>query len=192
MLWGTLMSFDGSASLAAISGDARDRPHLRGVGDVVDGATIVAIEHGRVWVRREDRLEQLPAAGAPAHVSPLSAPGPAPSRLPVQAMADGSFAVDRAALRRDLPGVLDLLVAGTHVIPAFRDGALQGFKVLMKKGSPLESFGLQSGDILTAVNGERLTPQLVASLAARWLELPGAEVQVQRGGQSRTVVLRAR
>lgn len=107
-------------------------------------------------VAHEARWSLLPRE-APA------APPPAPSAPPGQGIREvgehayeiSSAEVDAAL---DRPGEL---ARQARVVPAFRDGTPQGFKLFaIQPGSLYERLGLQSGDVVRRINGMTLdTPE---------------------------------
>lgn len=145
-LVGVRLASEPGASTAVIAAEGGQR--VVGLGEPVrQGLRLAAVAPGHVVLEgdgREIRLslpgarDELPSAPAPA---PLPASNPASDVDPRQLLAE-------AGLR-----------------PRLRGGRLDGFTVIARgDGRALASAGLQSGDVLLAVNGESLTPERMTEL----------------------------
>ena len=117
----------------------------------------------------------LPGAAAPSPAVP--APLPAGAPVPDGSRVDPKQLFAEAGLR-----------------PRLRGGRLDGFTVIARgEGRTLRSAGLQSGDVLLAVNGQALTPERLTELGDL-LEAgrqPGASttLTLERGDTRHTITL---
>ncbi len=69
-------------------------------------------------------------------------------------------------------------------VPEMRDDKVVGLKMMIKPGSMLESFGLQSGDLVKSINGIDLTDPQKAMLAySRMRSDKSLSVVVERDGR---------
>lgn len=76
---------------------------------------------------------------------------------PVEARAPGEgMTVSRAELRASVKSS-DELLGRSKIVPEMRGNAIVGFKVNeVEAGSIIRKMGIQAGDVITAVNGQRL------------------------------------
>jgi general secretion pathway protein C len=77
------------------------------------------------------------------------------------------------------------LLMQARVVPAFRHGAAQGFKLFsIRPGSLYERIGLQNGDVMQRINGLSLDSVEQGLYAFQKLrESPRIELEVERNGQ---------
>ena len=148
-------------------------------GDVVLDAEVVAIERDAVVLRRGDSRQRLTM-----HEGPAIPYTPAAWVVP---MAANEFVVSRAEVMSKL-GDLYGLARGVQVVPAFRDGLPIGFRFArVSPDSPATTLGLESGDVIRAVNGQPLdSMQRLLSLVATLERTTQVELQVERAGQVQT------
>lgn len=149
-----------------------------GIGDSVrPGLRLHAVEATHVVLDGPAGLTRLalPGTAAPAPVVP--APLPAGAPVPDGSRVDPKQLFAEAGLR-----------------PRLRGGRLDGFTVIARgEGRTLRSAGLQSGDVLLAVNGQALTPERLTELGDL-LEAgrqPGASttLTLERGDTRHTITL---
>lgn len=77
------------------------------------------------------------------------------------------------------------------LLPRMRNGQPSGYQVVPKGGSDLlRAAGLQSGDVLLAVDGVVLTPERVGELPKELAASTAPEIRFERGGQVMTTRLR--
>lgn len=122
------------------------------------------------------------AAGAAAR-------GTAPDAWPgIVRRDDTHVEVSRAALDQLLADPM-VIARSARVVPAFRAGQPDGFKVFgIRRGSPLMALGLLDGDRLQAVNGEPVTgaDQLLAMIT-RARGTGRVELALVRNGQPQVI-----
>ncbi len=162
---------------AIIAGrDGRQRPFA--VGDEVAAGVIlasVAVDHVLLASGGTSRRLAFEPASAPTR----SARAPAAPALPTAAAADRAPAVDPAAL---------LAQAGLR--PKTEGGRVTGYTVIPRgDGAVLRQAGLAPGDVLLAVNGQALTPERQATLAADLAGTKQLSLTFRRGEQTRTTTL---
>ncbi|MFY1825509.1 type II secretion system protein GspC [Myxococcus fulvus] len=181
-LVGTLTSREAHWSLASVEDlDSRRVRSLR-VGDVLQDSEVVAIERERVIVTVQGRREVIDRGGPSGSVAPMPRP-----------TADAD--IRRVGEHRyEVPGrYLDLerwtggsTLSDARMVPAFKDGKAQGFKVLsVRKGSLYEKLGLQNGDVLQRINGMPLDSLEKAMETYMLLKNQRhLEIEIERGGRT--------
>ncbi|XXT20548.1 type II secretion system protein GspC [Sorangium sp. So ce429] len=200
-------SEDAAWSFAAIAGPD-GRTQLQRLGGDTPGGTLARIAWDRVWLtaggaRCQLQLGKTAGGGAPAP-NEAPAPQPRPQAKPVGGEANLSaippeiaarirrvsateFNVDRSAVDQILEQQA-LLMRSARVIPERRGDQVVGLKLRIKRGSLLESLGLESGDSLRSINGFSLTdPQKALEAYARLRTADHLSVAIERGGQLMTV-----
>ncbi|QDE96347.1 type II secretion system protein GspC [Myxococcus xanthus] len=182
-LLGTLVAHDSQWSLASI--EDLDAKRIRSVmtGDDLQGARVVSIERERITFLVDGR-EEFIRADRHGGVSPSPAlANVGPAQTGVRAVGEHTYEVSRRAVEDALAN-MDGLLTQARVVPAFRDGKPQGFKVFsIKKGSLYEQLGIQSGDVLRRINGVSLDAPDRALEAFMLLRgAPHLELDIERGG----------
>ncbi|NMO20560.1 hypothetical protein HPC49_32080 [Pyxidicoccus fallax] len=101
----------------------------------------------------------------------------------IRAVGEHAYEVPRADVH-DAFSRLEEVAMQARVVPAFRDGEPQGFKLFaIKPESIYEKLGLQNGDVLQQVNGMSLkTPQSAMNAFESLREVRHIEVDLERGG----------
>jgi general secretion pathway protein C len=126
-------------------------------------------------VAHESRWSLTPRE-APTAPSPASGPG-------IREVAEHTYElssadVDAAFAR---PGEL---TRQARIVPAFRDGMPQGFKLFaIQPGSFFEKLGLQSGDVVRRINGQTLDgPDTALESFTRMREARFIRIELERQG----------
>jgi type II secretory pathway component PulC len=140
---------------------------------------------------RVERLTFAPSSGARGSATDSRKGAVAPAT--VERATSSALAVElpRASLEHhlaDLSALLSSLVATPH---AAAIGGVDGFEVSqIKTGSLAEQLGLQNGDVVQEVNGERLDSVAAAiRVFGRAQTLKQVTLAVSRGNQALTVVV---
>lgn len=162
---------------SAIIGTPDGQQRSFAVGEeIMPGVTLTAVGYDNVTVSRGGTAEQLfldqstPATVVTPAVSP---PAVAPPPLPVPTMTVNPMQTETGN--------------EIQVQPRIEAGRVTGVTV---QGSALSAAGLQPGDVVTSVNGQRITSAEQARGIAARLRGGEANIEVERGG--RTVSLRVR
>jgi general secretion pathway protein C len=155
------------------------------VGAELRGATVVEIEQTRVRLALPDGrhqvlrlLERVEVAAVVAQAAP---PG-------IRRIGEHAYELRRSAVEAML-GDMAALGSGLRVVPELRDGQPAGLGLYgIRPGGPLTRIGLESGDLLRAVNGLPLTSP-DAALAAYTALRTAAHVSlsVERAGRPITL-----
>jgi membrane-associated protease RseP (regulator of RpoE activity) len=171
-----------------------------GAGDRVSGVgTLVHVGWSSVELVDDDgRLGRLSLRGTEAAAqddSGAATPGPAAAADPwagrVERIDDQTFAVERGLVRELVSGSV---AAGARVTPITRDGKLAGLRVLgVRDGSLARAVGLANGDVLEAINNQRIeSANTLLELYARLEQLTTVELAGTRAGRPITLTLRLR
>jgi general secretion pathway protein C len=174
---------------SAILGDADGRQQIFDVGDEVQpGVVLTSVGRDHVTLSRgaaRQRLDfpQPSAAGAAGQMAPIlppaAPPAPAGATAP-QAAAPASPPVDPQRL-----------LGQAGLLPRLKDGRPDGYRVLARGGSDvLRTAGLQSGDVLLAVDGVGLTPERLSELPQTLSASTETEIRFERAGQIMTTRIR--
>lgn len=150
----------------AVIADRRRRvQEIYRIGDVVAGHRLTEV--GRDFVSlekggRKVRLEMQVATRGPADDSGVAmsadlSPAPQARGAIVRALAPDSLEVDRQAFRRRVGGI-DTLIRRAELTPRLENGEMAGIRLAGLERVRFARFlGLQEGDVLQEVNGQRLT-----------------------------------
>lgn len=200
-------SQDAAWSFAAIEGPD-GQTQLRRLGGDAAGGTLTRIAWDRVWItaggaRCQMQLGKAGKLGKGAREE-APAPQPRPQARPVgsndnlntippeiaariRRVSATEFNVDRAAVDQILEQQA-LLMRSARVIPERRGDQVVGLKLRIRRGSLLETLGLESGDTLRSINGFDVTdPQKALEAYARLRTANRLSVAIERGGQLMTV-----
>lgn len=180
----------GAGGGSAIIGLPDGRQLSVGVGEEVEpGLVLQAVGSDYVTLSRGGSVSRLifsetPVGAAPPPPPPAEAqtvtPTPAPAAsapAPAGPVVDPARLVGQASLRPRMQG---LRVNG-FTVSAAGDGAV------------LRAAGLQSGDVILAVNDTALdSPQSIAGLRAQLTNATSAQIRFERDGQVQTTTIRTR
>ncbi|WP_437734696.1 type II secretion system protein GspC [Sorangium sp. So ce1335] len=192
-------SEDAAWSFAAIEGPD-GRTELQRLGSRTPGGTIARIAWDRVWIAAGGARCQMRLGGARVEEAPPEPPRPQArpvggdaSLIPpeiaarLQRASATEIHVDRAAVERILDQQAGLLRAA-RTIPDGRGDPIVGLKLRLRRGSPLETLGLESGDLLRSINGFDVTdPERVQEAHAQLRTASHLSIAIERGGQLMTV-----
>ncbi len=216
-LMGCMVAKKPDYSLALLSDNGK-QTFILGVGDMVLGeGEIIEIRRDRIIIKRNNRNEYIRLAnsigGAPTaqstgrafsaaerdEKSPSAVPKPpdiskaaakedAKRKEGVSEVAPNKFEIDKATLDKQLSDPKEL-AKQARILPNYKNGKPAGIKLVgVNPGSVYAKIGIQTGDVITAINGKKVTSQ------ARAMELldglrgaSGARIEVERGGKSQSL-----
>lgn len=178
---------DGAGGGSAIIGLADGRQISVGTGEEIEpGLILQSVGDDHVVLSRNGALSRLIFAE-----TPVGAATPPPPPATPQVVAPPTPAPGPAA---SAAAVVDpaQLMAQASLRPRMRGLAVNGFTVSAGgDGSALRAAGLQSGDVILAVNGIELNSAgRIADLRRDLANSPSAEIRFERGGQERTTTIR--
>lgn len=166
------------------------------VGDRVQGAEIVEIERLRVIIINNNRREFIDStpgdgSGAPPPPSPVISAravdtGPPPSvalGTGVKQLSDNDYEIPRAEIDKTLANLNDVAMQA-RIVPAFKDGVAQGFKLFsIRPDSIYSKIGIQNGDVIKRINGFDLnSPEKALEIYSKLKESSRIDIEVERNG----------
>jgi general secretion pathway protein C len=193
-LLGTLISPSPQWTWASLQDLASQRARDYRVGDKVLGAEVLDIQRSQITVLNRGRREIL--SSQVAAVLPLAAPSlPSTGGLLPGLRATGENRYEMP--RRDLDLVLarlDLVAPEGRIVPAFKDGRMNGFRLLAFRTDSLYArLGLREGDVVRRINGFEIdSPQEGLALYARLKEASQIEIELERRGAPLRIEYRVR
>lgn len=174
------------------------------VGDQVQNAEIVEIERERVIVINNNRREFIDAtpgdglggvlSGPPVIAPPApvvaSAPvhkEPAKSDLGagIKQLGENDYEIPRSEIDKTLSNLNDVAMQA-RIVPAFKDGVSQGFKLFsIRPDSIYSKIGIQNGDVIKRINGYDLnSPEKALEIYSKLKEAGRIDIEVERNGAS--------
>jgi general secretion pathway protein C len=170
------------------------------VGDLVQGAEVLEIERARVIVLNAGRREFIdgtPGDGAMAYAPPPTTPGVAASPVNngappsvamgagIRAVTENEYEVPRAEIDKTLSNLNDVAMQA-RIVPAFKDGVAQGFKLFsIRPDSIYSKIGVQNGDVIKRINGYDLnSPEKALEIYSKLKEASRIDIEIERNGSS--------
>jgi len=98
------------------------------------------------------------------------------------------YNIDRSMLNEELQD-LSRLQREARVVPSYKDRAYNGVKLVgVRPGSLYRALGIRSGDVLTAVNGQKIdSPTKGLDLFDQLKNASSVQVQIERRGRKKTL-----
>ena len=150
--------------------------------EIATGAILKEVASDHVVVARGNRISHLSlVAGAPQPDAPASVPSymlaprtpAAPDKPAAIAAVDTKQLLEEAGLR-----------------PRTQGGQITGYTLLPRgAGEMLGRAGLAAGDVLVALNGNRLTPERYSEIEQELTGASQVQLTVERGNETRTITL---
>ena len=181
---------DGSARVIVAGPNGREEVY-RIADSMPGGATLEEIEARRIVISRQGRFEALSFPEEDLVGRSASLPGASSGRdiAPVSEIDASALAARyRKAVESDPTALTDI----AQVQPYIEQGTFRGFRLRPgRKHNLLRQLGLQSGDIVTAVDGAPLNSMAQAMDSLRVLgEASEVQLTVLRDGQERPILVR--
>lgn len=174
---------DGAGGGSAIIGLADGRQVSVAVGETIEpGLTLQSVGTDHVVLARGNSLSRLIFADLPVGAAPPPPPPPVPQTVtPGPAPSSSRPAVDPARL-----------MAEASLRPRMQGLRLNGFTIADGgDASVLDAAGLQSGDVILAINGVALdSPARIAALRGQLANASSAEIRFERDGSTQTTTIR--
>lgn len=183
-LLGTMMGAHPSATFASVYEGPTRRTRSVWMGGDIQGAQVVAIERTRVLLMNAGRMEYIGPTATDAAPQLQEPREPRTSSIDVRQVSPQTYEVSRKDLDAALANPSDLMMQA-RLVPSFRNGEPQGFKMFaIKTGSVYSQLGLQNGDILKRINGLSLqSPDGALEAYQKLRESSRFDVEVERNGQ---------
>lgn len=186
--------------------------------DLLGQAKLVEVKRDRIIIERVGRLEYIrldntimgnpsaqpviptsairppevisgPSTSAPSTATPRSAEARKPN-VPggVDKVSDDQYVVDREMMNEQLSNKAEL-AKGANIIPNYKQGKKNGLKLInVQSGSAYNKLGLQSGDVLTSVNGTKIRSQAHAmELMEKFREADEVTIEFERRGRKEQI-----
>ncbi len=212
-LLGTMVVAPETWSSASVEIDKSPQKIVNVGMELLDGkATVYAVRRNYLVLNESGKLTVAPlypkdaTAGAdPANPAApganLPGPRPSPPGSPprtsdahevtppgVKRLADGAYQLDRSHVNDKLKDVTQL---GTQVriVPNYHGGKYEGFRMIgMGSGSLFSDIGFANGDVIQAVNGDKIdSPNKALSLYDALKNKARLTVLIERDGQPKTL-----
>lgn len=199
-LLGTLVAGNPEWSVASIQDVVTLKTNTYMVGDMIQGAEVLEIERKRVIIKHNNRREYIdenPGDGsmAPPPPPPVQTIAAAPVKYndaPPPAVGLGStikqtseneYEVPRAEIDKTLSNLNDVAMQA-RIVPAFKDGVAQGFKLFsIRPDSIYSKIGVQNGDVIKRINGYDLnSPEKALEVYSKLKEASRIDIEVERNG----------
>lgn len=176
-LEGVLLAERPEDSGAIVAGSNGETEHYR-VGDALPGnAELAEVEPGRILIRRNGRYESLAFDEQTGGDALVAEEPQEPAESPDQFLAN-------AREQLDSQGAAALAAYGLSPT----DGSGSGGYVYDGSNAMLNAVNLRAGDVITAVNGQRLGDlEQDKSLLDSWRSEPQLEIEIERDGSTLTV-----
>jgi len=216
-LLGAMVADDPDFSVALFSSSNDKATYIVGVGEMLMGqAEVVDIRRDRVIIRRSGQMEyirlekslgggptltnevaNLPPGATDIKRTPIPAPKAARPKVPapnkkaekkVKEVSDGVFQLDGKAVDAELNNA-EKIAKAAKVVPNYVDGKSSGIKLVgVRSGSVYSQLGIESGDVVTAINGKKVKNQAHAfELLQGMRGKKKAEIKIERRGEAKTL-----
>lgn len=200
-LLGTLLAGLPEWSIASIQDVVTLKTQTYMIGDKVQGAEVVEIERTRVIVINNGRREYIDNTAGDGAVAAFAAPPPvvaATSAAPntnappgqnlgagIKATSENEYEVPKAEIDKTLSNLNDVAMQA-RIVPAFKDGVAQGFKLFsIRPDSIYSKIGIQNGDVIKRINGYDLnSPEKALEIYSKLKEATRIDIEVERNGAS--------
>jgi general secretion pathway protein C len=201
-------------SLATINDLSTRETHVLGVGDEIGAVRLLGVERVRddrdatgngfrvVAIicngGTKEYLDFEPGTGVaeapsaslgvapvPGPRSPIPPPGQPAGRMDgIRQTSDNRYEMDRNVLDSTL-GDLNKVATQARIVPSFKNGAANGFKLFsIQPGSLYSSIGIENGDVVQRVNGYELnSPEKALELYQKLKDSGHVILELERGGQ---------
>jgi general secretion pathway protein C len=181
-------------SLAIIEDLKTRKQDLYHVGDMILGeAKLIAVSRNKVYLERDGKQEILEVyekaeekpGEMPAGTPPVRRP--IPTGTGIRRLSGDQYRIPREDLKGAFENMNQLLTQ-VRVVPNFKDGEPDGFKLLsIKRGSIIHQAGLRDGDIVKRVNGIEIdSPEKAFEIYEQVKNEPLITVEVVRGASRKT------
>ncbi len=186
-LLGTLRAGQPEWSMASVLDTGTQRNLTVMVGDPLLTSHVLEILRDRLIVLNNGRREYVAADtgdGAPllATNTPVKEPAGAWG-AGIKALDGNNFEVPRSEVDRAINNLNDIAMQA-RLVPAFKDGNPEGFKLFSIRPDSLYSkIGIQNGDVITRINGLDMNdPAKALEVYTKLKDAPRIDVDIDRNG----------
>lgn len=159
--------------------------------DLIQNAKVLEIERERVIILNNNRKEFIDASGEagappaqPMISAPKAEPGPAVAMgTGIKKLGDNDYEIPRAEIDKTLSNLNDVAMQA-RIVPAFKDGVAQGFKLFsIRPDSIYSKIGIQNGDVIKRINGFDLnSPEKALEIYSKLKESTRIDIEYERNG----------
>jgi general secretion pathway protein C len=194
------VSRESGDSLAVIEDIRTKKQDIYHVGDVILGeAKLIAVSRNKVYLERDGKQEILEVHEKPEGKPTEKAAGrrfqrtPIPEGRGIKRLSATRYRIPRQDVQNAF-GNMNHLLTQVRMVPNFKDGQPDGFKLLsIKSGSLIHRSGFRDGDIIKRVNGIEIdSPEKAFEVYEQVKNEPVITVEVMRGGRNRTFTYEVR
>lgn len=189
-LLGTLVSTLPGWSIGSVLDLTSQKSSTVMIGDRVQKAEVLSIERDRVIIANNGRREYISAEGGDG----APPPPPVATTRPVndnqygagiKALDDNNYEVPRSEVDKALANLNDLAMQA-RIVPAFKDGQAEGFKLFSIRPDSLYSkIGIVNGDVIKRINGfEMNSPEKALEVYTKLKDANRIDIEVDRNGQT--------
>jgi general secretion pathway protein C len=195
-LLGTAAATPADLSWAAVEDEQEQRTVIVGVSDVIHKATVQRIERRRIVLSEKGVLRELvlddegPVASRPEPRGRLARRGPRargrPPALPspherVEKLAEDRFQMEREDVDEMMRNPSNLF-SQARILPKYDEGEMVGLQInAIKPGSFFEEIGIESGDVVTKLNGIAIdSPQESAKILAEFSQADQFTFEIEK------------
>ena len=190
-LLGTLISTAPGWSIASLLDITSQKSQTVMVGDRVQSAEVLEIFRDRVIIANNGRREFISAEagdGAPPPPPPVARAGGPPGDggaygSGIKALDDNNYEVPKTDLDKALANLNDLAMQA-RLVPAFKDGNAEGFKLFSIRPDSLYSkIGIVNGDVVKRINGfDMNSPEKALEIYTKLKDATRIDVEIDRNG----------
>ena len=197
----TVVTSSDDHSVAVFVDTSKNRPTAFHIGEKLLGqAEILAIEWRRVAVDNGGRCEffsldddKKKKKGSSRPVASLAPPpkrGAPKMQLGkgVKKLNEGEYEIPRDEIDNVL-GNLNVVATQARIVPSFRNGKANGFKLFsIRPGSLYSKIGIQNGDIIQKINGYEInSPDKALQIYSKLKDAQQITVDLVRRGRAKTM-----
>jgi general secretion pathway protein C len=193
-LLGTMVSTNPNFSFATVQVKGSSDSETYRIEQMLLGeAKIYDIQRNTIYFIRNGHREYLEVENLPSIY--VASPGGAPVPMqPGGVRLEGDKAIVARARVDATLGDLNQVVQQARMVPNFKDGAVDGFKVFaIQPNSIFQQLGLQNGDVIQRINGNEINS---VEKAIPMLQLARNEstvtIDLIRGGAKKTLTIEIR
>jgi general secretion pathway protein C len=101
----------------------------------------------------------------------------------IRAVSENDYEVPRTEIDRTLANLNDVAMQA-RIVPAFKDGQAQGFKLFsIRPDSIYSKIGVQNGDVIRRINGFDLnSPEKALEVYSKMKDASRIEIEIERNG----------
>ena len=198
-LRGTVYRESGN-SVAIIEDTKTRKQDLYHVGDFILGeAKLIAVSRNKVYLERDGKQEVLEVYEGPEVKTGERAEGrrsqrgSIPTGAGIKKLSANRYRIPPEDMRNAFENMNHLLTQ-VRMVPNFKDGEPDGFKLLsIKGGSLIHRSGLRNGDLIKRVNGIEIdSPEKAFEVYEQIKNEPVITVEIVRGGRNKTLTYEVR